>query len=109
MPLSESAITKRLSLYGADRLGCELHERVAALMFGVPTAALRFLNVYGPRQDPNSPYSGVIALFSKCLTLAKPSTIFTSGEQYRDFINMTNVVNFLRRAMRKNTKPTFEN
>ncbi|MGH7152360.1 MAG: NAD-dependent epimerase/dehydratase family protein, partial [Acetobacteraceae bacterium] len=61
-PLTERAPTAPLSAYGADKLGCELHARVARQVHGITTVGLRFFNVYGPRQDPDSPYSGVISI-----------------------------------------------
>lgn len=64
LPLAEDAATRPLSAYGADKLGCELHARVAWLVHRVPNVGFRFFNVYGPRQDPKSPYSGVIAIFA---------------------------------------------
>ncbi len=63
VPLKENSAVRPLSAYGADKLGSELHARVASLMYGVPTTGMRFFNVYGPRQDPSSPYSGVISIF----------------------------------------------
>src|SRR6185437_16521969 len=63
LPLAETAQTRPMSAYGADKLGCELHGRVAAHVHGVRTVGCRFFNVYGPRQDPGSPYSGVISIF----------------------------------------------
>jgi len=66
-PLGEEAATRPLSAYGADKLGCELHAFVAGKVHGVPTCGLRFFNVYGPRQDPRSPYSGVISIFCERL------------------------------------------
>ncbi len=88
-----------LSAYGADKLGCELHGRVAAHVHGVPNAAMRFFNVYGPRQDPSSPYSGVISIFAKRILSGQPFTVFGDGEQSRDFIYVLDVVDALQRAM----------
>ncbi len=53
LPLTEASATRPLSAYGADKLGCELHARVASASFAIPTAGLRFFNVFGPRQDRN--------------------------------------------------------
>jgi UDP-glucose 4-epimerase len=99
VPLNEASATSPLSAYGADKLGCELHGAVAASAFGVPVTALRFFNVYGPRQDPKSPYSGVIGIFSERLLRKAPVTIFGDGLQSRDFIYVEDVVRFLRAAM----------
>ena len=59
---------------------------------------LRFFNVYGPRQDPSSPYSGVIAIFSECLKRKLPVTIFGDGRQERDFVYVADVVRALLAA-----------
>ena len=99
MPLTELSPVRPLSAYGADKLGCELHARVAGGVHGVPTAGLRFFNVYGPRQDPKSPYSGVISIFCDRLAVGRPITIFGDGRQTRDFVYVADVVASLRAAM----------
>ncbi|EOD78790.1 UDP-glucose 4-epimerase [Grimontia indica] len=99
MPLSERSIPRPLTAYGADKLGSELHARVASMVHGVPTAGMRFFNVFGPRQDPKSPYSGVISIFADRIMASQPLTIFGDGEQTRDFIYVGDVVRFLRGAM----------
>ncbi|CZF81147.1 UDP-glucose 4-epimerase [Grimontia celer] len=99
MPLSERSIPRPLTAYGADKLGSELHARVASMVHGVPTAGMRFFNVFGPRQDPKSPYSGVISIFADKIMASQPLTIFGDGEQTRDFIYVGDVVRFLRGAM----------
>ena len=99
MPLTELSPVRPLSAYGADKLGCELHARVAGGVHGVPTAGLRFFNVYGPRQDPKSPYSGVISIFCDRLAAHRPITIFGDGRQTRDFVYVADVVASLRAAM----------
>ena len=63
MPITEQTERHPFSAYGADKYGCELHARVASHVHGIPTVGLRFFNIYGPRQDPLSPYSGVISIF----------------------------------------------
>src|SRR5690348_8458986 len=63
MPITEATPCRPLSAYGADKFGGELHAAVGTQVHGIPTAGLRFFNVYGPRQDPKSPYSGVISIF----------------------------------------------
>ncbi|WP_369412660.1 NAD-dependent epimerase/dehydratase family protein [Neoroseomonas alba] len=99
LPLAESVATQPLSAYGADKLGCELHARVASVVHGVPTLGLRFFNVYGARQDPASPYSGVISIFADRLLRREPISIFGDGLQSRDFIHVSSVVAALRAAM----------
>ncbi|MCC6469811.1 MAG: NAD-dependent epimerase/dehydratase family protein [Alphaproteobacteria bacterium] len=100
MPLVEAAPTKPLTAYGADKLGCELHGRVADYVHGVPNVGLRFFNVYGPRQDPASPYSGVIAIFAKAVLEGRTPRVLGDGKQIRDFIFVDNVVDALVAAMR---------
>lgn len=99
VPLGEGATTRPLTAYGADKLGCELHARVASVVHGVPTAGLRFFNVYGPRQDPKSPYSGVIAIFAGRLKARQTITINGDGLQTRDFIYVGDVVKHLIAAL----------
>ncbi len=98
-PITEAAATRPLSAYGADKLGCELHARVAYHVHQVPTVGLRFFNVYGPRQDPASPYSGVISVFCERLRRGAPIDIHGDGAQTRDFIYVADVVSALIAAM----------
>ena len=98
-PLKETATLRPLTAYGADKLGSELHARVASLVHSVPTTGLRFFNVYGPRQDASSPYSGVISIFSDKVATRHPLVIYGDGEQVRDFIYVRDVVRYLLAAM----------
>jgi UDP-glucose 4-epimerase len=86
--------------YGADKLGSELHAAVAWRVHGVPTLGLRFFNVYGPRQDPSSPYSGVISIFAARLAAGLPITRHGDGMQTRDFVHVSDVVAHVTAAMR---------
>ena len=99
LPLAETEPARPLTAYGADKYGCELHARVAGRVHGVPTMGLRFFNVYGPRQDPNSPYSGVISIFAQRAASGQRLTIHGDGSQVRDFIYVADVVRFLIAAM----------
>ncbi|MFM9889851.1 MAG: NAD-dependent epimerase/dehydratase family protein [Rickettsiales bacterium] len=95
IPLSESETPAPINLYGEHKLE---NERIAARAFtqhGVRSVGLRFFNVYGPRQDPSSPYSGVISKFIDNARAEKPLTIFGDGEQFRDFIYVSDIVNTL--------------
>lgn len=98
-PLVEGAATGPLSAYGADKLACEAHAHIASHVHGVPTTGFRFFNVYGPRQNPASPYSGVISIFCDRLLSGQTLTVHGSGEQVRDFIYVDDVVRFLLAAM----------
>lgn len=99
IPLSEDDPPRPLSAYGADKLGCELHGFVASRLHRVPTCGLRFFNVYGPRQDPTSPYSGVISIFCDRVKAGRAITIYGDGRQTRDFIYVGDVVRALVAAM----------
>jgi UDP-glucose 4-epimerase len=99
VPLNESSIPRPISAYGADKLGSEHHARVAWLAHGVSTVSMRFFNVYGPRQNPKSPYSGVISIFIDRLLKGQPLSIHGDGKQTRDFIYVADVVRFLIAAM----------
>ncbi|WP_428662862.1 NAD-dependent epimerase/dehydratase family protein [Reyranella sp.] len=99
VPLAETADTRPLSGYGADKLGCELEARVAGTVHGIPTLGLRFFNVYGARQDPASPYSGVISIFADRLLRGEALTVFGDGMQTRDFVHVSAVVAALRAGM----------
>lgn len=95
----ESLPTRPLTAYGADKLGSELHARVAWSIHGVPNVGLRFFNVYGPRQDPSSPYSGVISIFARLAREDGQPTVFGDGGQTRDFVYVADVVAHLMAAM----------
>ncbi len=99
LPIAETADRAPASAYGADKYACELHARVATQLHGIPTAGLRFFNVYGPRQNPRSPYSGVISIFADRLRRGVGIDIYGDGEQTRDFIAVADVVAALTAAM----------
>ena len=99
MPLHERCAARPLTAYGADKLGSELHARIAGLVHGIPTRGLRFFNVYGPGQDPTSPYSGVISIFVERLMQGSAVTVFGDGGQMRDFVYVADVVAALRLSM----------
>lgn len=101
VPLAETEQPVPLSAYGADKYGCELHGRVANHIHGVPNIGCRFFNVYGPRQDPSSPYSGVISIFADKIKASEDVSIFGDGKQTRDFIYVKDVVKALFASMSK--------
>lgn len=100
LPIVEDTVCRPLSAYGADKYGCELHARVASHVHGIPTVGLRLFNVYGPRQDPRSPYSGVISIFCERIRRGAPIEIFGDGMQTRDFVFVADVVAAMLAAMR---------
>lgn len=92
MPKSESHRPQVLSPYAAAKLAGELYLESFAASYGLETVRLRYFNVFGPRQDPDSPYSAVIPLFVAALLSGKQPTIFGDGTQSRDFTYVENVV-----------------
>jgi UDP-glucose 4-epimerase len=103
LPICETTPARPRSPYGADKYACELHAWIASNIHKVPTTGLRFFNVYGPRQDPSSPYAGVISIFCKRLQEGKPINVFGEGMQTRDFVFVTDAVAALVEAMRRAT------
>ncbi len=81
-----------ISPYAAAKLAGEFYCRAFTAAFGLETVCLRYFNVFGPRQDPRSPYSGVIALFTHALLTGRRPTIYGDGLQSRDFVYVDNVV-----------------
>jgi nucleoside-diphosphate-sugar epimerase len=98
LPKREDMIPRPKSPYAAQKLMGEYYASVFASCFGVETVSLRFFNVYGPRQDPNSPYSGVLSLFMRALIERRAPTIHGDGEQSRDFTYVDDVVALVRKA-----------
>lgn len=103
MPLAEEAEKRPLTAYGADKLGCEQHARVAGRVHDVPTTGFRFFNIYGPRQDPGSPYSGVISIFADRLASGPTATLYGDGHQLRDFVYVGDCVRLVMAGMEKAT------
>lgn len=101
LPVDEAAQPRPLSAYGADKLGCELHARAGGEVHGLHTAGLRFFNVFGPRQDPRSPYSGVVSIFCSRLARREPLDIHGDGGQTRDFVHVADVVAALTAALER--------
>ncbi|MFC3085541.1 NAD-dependent epimerase/dehydratase family protein [Tabrizicola soli] len=99
--VDEGRAARPLTAYGADKYGSELHGRIAWSVHGVPTVGLRPFNIYGPRQDPASAYSGVISIFHDRLARGLPVTIFGDGQQTRDFVFVEDVIRFLLAAMER--------
>lgn len=87
------------SPYAAQKLMGEHYCSVFHSCFGLETVALRFFNVFGPRQDPGSPYSGVLSLFMTCLLEKRPPTLFGDGGQTRDFTFVEDVAGLVLKAL----------
>jgi UDP-glucose 4-epimerase len=99
MPVGEDTPARPVSPYGIDKLASEHALDYYAAVHRVPTTALRFFNVYGPRQDPSSPYSGVISIFADRARAGRPLTIFGDGSQTRDFVYVGDVVRAIVAAL----------
>lgn len=93
LPIAETAPTKPMSPYAANKLAAEELGRKAAATGGPAFTALRYFNVYGPRQDPRSAYSGVITRFSHVVAKNLSPTIYGDGSQTRDFVFVGDVAN----------------
>ncbi len=89
---NESHLPQVLSPYAAAKLAGELYCEAFAACYSVETVRLRYFNVFGPRQDPKSPYSAVIPLFVSALQEGRRPTVFGDGSQSRDFTHVANVV-----------------
>lgn len=93
LPLSENLLLKPESPYGLEKQINELYVDLYRGLYDLSACGLRYFNVYGPRQDPKSPYAGVIALFSDAVLSKKSLQIYGDGLQTRDFIYIQDVVN----------------
>ena len=98
LPKVETMIPRPKSPYAVQKLVGEQYASVFHSCFGLETVALRFFNVYGPRQDPTSAYSGVLSLFMKHLLARTTPTIFGDGEQSRDFTYVEDVAGLCVKA-----------
>ena len=92
LPKREEMPTVPISPYGVSKLAGEAYCRAFYEVYGMPTVALRYFNVFGPRQDPSSHYAAVIPLFIMALLEEKRPTLFGDGQQSRDFSYVSNVV-----------------
>ncbi len=98
LPKVETMATAPLSPYALQKLVAEQYCQMFTRLYGLETVTIRYFNVFGPRQDPSSPYSGVISLFISALCEGRRPTIYGDGEQTRDFTYVANVVDGVLRA-----------
>jgi len=98
LPKREDMPTEPLSPYALQKLVAEQYCRMFTRLYGLETVTIRYFNVFGPRQDPGSPYSGVISLFSTALLEGREPMVYGDGEQTRDFTYVANVVDGVLRA-----------
>ena len=98
LPKHEDMPTSPLSPYALQKLVAEQYAQLFTRLYGFETVTIRYFNVFGPRQDPSSPYSGVISLFATALLGGRQPVIYGDGEQTRDFTYVANVVDGVLRA-----------
>jgi len=92
LPKLESMAPAPISPYGVSKLTGEVYGQLFQRVYGLAFVALRYFNVFGPRQDPSSPYSGVLSVFNLAMISGVQPTIYGDGEQSRDFTFVRNVV-----------------
>src|SRR5918996_58030 len=98
LPKVETMPTAPLSPYALQKLVAEQYCQMFTALYGLETVTIRYFNVFGPRQDPSSPYSGVISLFISALCEGRAPTIYGDGEHTRDFTYVANVIDGVLRA-----------
>ena len=98
LPKREDMPTNPLSPYALQKLVAEQYCQLFTRLYGLQTVTIRYFNVFGPRQDPGSPYSGVISLFATAVLQGRQPTIYGDGGQTRDFTYVANVVDGVLRA-----------
>ncbi|ALI00769.1 NAD-dependent dehydratase [Pseudomonas sp. FW306-02-F02-AA] len=103
--IDEETAKAPLTPYAADKLAGEYYLDFYRRQHGLEPAIFRFFNIFGPRQDPSSPYSGVISIFSERAQKGLPITVFGDGEQTRDFVYVEDLVDLLVQAIEM---PTLE-
>ena len=103
-PLAETVQPQPISAYGVDKLAGELHSRVTTKVHSIPTIALRFFNIYGPGQNPDSRYAGVISKIIERVRARDEIVIYGDGCQTRDFVHVRDAVSALLSALRYSKK-----
>lgn len=98
LPKSEDMPSNPLSPYALQKVIGEQYLQMFTRLYGLETVSIRYFNVFGPRQDPTSPYSGVISVFASALLENRPARIYGDGGQTRDFTYVANVVDGVLRA-----------
>jgi UDP-glucose 4-epimerase len=91
LPVSESHPPSPMSPYAISKMCAETYMKLYSDLYGMQTVSLRYFNVYGPAQNADSPYSGVISIFMKSIAEGRPLKIYGDGSQTRDFVNIADV------------------
>ncbi|MEA3466569.1 MAG: NAD-dependent epimerase/dehydratase family protein [Thermodesulfobacteriota bacterium] len=106
LPTTESTQLAPLTPYAADKLASEHYIDFYRRQHGINTSVFRFFNIYGPRQDPSSPYSGVISIFIERAIKEQGITIYGDGQQSRDFVFVSDLTRVLSQAVTMTNAPT---
>lgn len=108
-PKIETSHVDPLTPYAIDKYASERFTIDYGNLYNLPTVAVRFFNVYGPRQNPESPYSGVLSIITECMKNNKPFTLYGDGLQTRDFVYVGDVVNALIKLATETNESTVYN
>lgn len=109
MPKSENSRVQPLTPYAVDKYASERFTIDYEALYGLPTVAVRFFNVFGPNQNPESPYSGVLSIITDKLMNDETFTLYGDGSQTRDFVYVANAVKALRLIATQTPKATVYN
>lgn len=109
IPKREESDIRPLSPYAIDKFSAERYMIDYGNLYHLPTVCVRFFNVYGPRQNPKSPYSGVLSIITDCLKKNKTFNLYGNGSQTRDFIFVEDVVRAIITIVEKSAKSTVFN
>lgn len=99
LPKTETSVIDPLTPYAIDKFSTERFVLDYGRLYGIPTVATRFFNVYGPKQNPDSPYSGVLSLISNSIKGDTRFTVFGDGNQTRDFVYIDDVISALKKLV----------
>lgn len=108
-PKTEDSHVDPLTPYAIDKYASERYTIDYGRLYNIPTVAVRFFNVYGPRQNPDSEFSGVLSIVTKCLKNNLPFTLYGDGSQTRDFVYVEDVVEALIKIATETNEPTVYN
>ena len=107
LPIDEEHPTVPMSPYGLSKLTGEQYALLYANLYGLHVASIRPFNIFSPRQDPSSPYSGVISIFVDRAKKGLPLIIYGDGTQTRDFVNVEDVVQLTKLVLKKNAEGVY--
>ncbi len=107
LPIDEKHPTEPKSPYGLSKLTGERYALLYSQLYGLKVSSIRPFNIFSPRQDPNSPYSGVISILVSRAKKGLPLIIYGDGEQTRDFVNVQDVVQLVKLALAKKAEGVY--